>query len=89
VLNFDGTNVLSSATGSNVTPLPTNAVNGWMRLTFNTATRGLPVIGFSAITRQSADGALNEAFLVDHAYTRSAPDATNAVTGSTVFPTAQ
>lgn len=86
VLNFDGTNVLSSATGSNVTPLPSGAANGWMNLRFN-ATQGLPAIGFSAITRATADGSLNEAFLVDHAYTRVLPpSSTSAVTGEQVVP---
>jgi hypothetical protein len=88
VLTFDGSKVLGSAaplTG-NVDELP--GINGWMRLnlasTANTLTGGavsaanpgfgLPVVGFSITTRTTPDSLLlNEAYLVDHAYTRRAP----------------
>lgn len=65
VLSFGGSSILSSGADitANIDQLP--GVNGWMRLDL-TAPR--PVIGFQITTRDTNDGALNEAFLIDHAY---------------------
>jgi hypothetical protein len=85
VITFDGSNILGSAIPSNINDLPGD--NGWINLVLNggtNAANGLPVIGFSAITRSTSDGVLNEAFLVDHAYTRPAPPA--AVGGAIASP---
>lgn len=88
VLTFDGSNILGSAIASNVNGMP--AVNGWMWLDFsataNNGGAGLPVMGFSAITRATSDGVLNEAFLVDHAYIRAATGSLTAPAGSEVLP---
>lgn len=87
VLTFDGSKVLGSAaplTG-NVNQLP--GIFGWMRLNLASAANtlagtvstsdpgfGLPVVGFSITTRTTpASLLLNEAYLVDHAYTRRVP----------------
>jgi hypothetical protein len=85
VLTFDSSNILGSAIASNINDLPGD--NGWINLVLTAgpnAANGLPVIGFSAITRSTSDGVLNEAFLVDHAYTRAAPPA--AVGGAIASP---
>jgi hypothetical protein len=88
VLTFDSSNILSSAIAANVNGMP--ADNGWMRLTIsdtaNNGGAGLPVMGFSAITRATSDGVLNEAFLVDHAYIRAATGALTVPGGAQVYP---
>ena len=77
VLDFDGSRILGSADAlyANISDLP--GPNGWMDLNLqNTASNanfGLPVIGFSIITRATSSGSLNEAFIVDHAYKRNLP----------------
>lgn len=73
-----GTNILNSATARGVTPLP--GANGYMDLPFTAVSttnipQGLPVIGFMVTTRDTGNGVLNEAFLIDHAYSRTAPPA--------------
>lgn len=75
-------NVLESPIGSgklgaNISSsvIPTIYENGWMRLTFrkNNLNNMLPSIGFSIITRgdpTGGSGILNEAYIVEPAYTR-------------------
>ncbi|HRF43168.1 MAG TPA: hypothetical protein PLD30_02850 [Candidatus Competibacteraceae bacterium] len=72
-----GSNILNSATARGVTPLP--GANGYMDIPLAAASavnipQGLPVIGFMVTTRDTG-GVLNEAFLVDHAYSRRIPPA--------------
>lgn len=88
VLTFDGSRILDSAAAltGNVNQLP--GLNGWMRLNLASAANalpgrpisaqnpgfGLPVVGFSITTRTAPDGVLlNEAYLIDHSYTRRVP----------------
>lgn len=79
VLDFDGSRILGSADAlyANISDLP--GPNGWMDLNLQNTTSnggfGLPVIGFSIITRATSSGSLNEAFIVDHAYKRNIPAA--------------
>lgn len=73
-----GSNILASATAKGVTPLP--GVNGYLNVNLTAASnvnvaQGLPVVGFMVTTRDTGDGVLNEAFLVDHAYSRNVPPA--------------
>lgn len=65
VLSFGGSSILSSGADitANIDQLP--GANGWVRLDL---TGNRPVVGFSITTRDTGDGVLNEAFLVDHAY---------------------
>lgn len=75
-MTFNGSNILDSATSSSVTFNPTFGDSGWMSLNLGNAPTlfatpnlpGLPVIGFSITRRDTGNGVLNEAFLVDHAY---------------------
>ena len=78
VLTFDGSRILGSSPTitNNVASLPGD--NGWMALNLGAAANtvtperyGLPVIGFSLTTRDTGSGDLNEAFLIDHSYTRT------------------
>lgn len=71
------TNILSSATAKGVNTLPGDS--GYMNVGLAAAdtlnvSQGLPVIGFMITSRDTGDGTLNEAFLVDHAYLRVVPD---------------
>ncbi len=76
VLSFGGATILGSKNPSNVPIEWLPADNGWMQLTFTGPTgatapfAGLPVVGFAPFNRTTPNGALNEAYLVDHAYTR-------------------
>jgi hypothetical protein len=82
-MTFNGSNILNSATTSSVVFNPTFGDSGWMLLNLGTGVAagddvagnsnllGLPVIGFSITRRDTGNGDLNEAFLVDHAYTRT------------------
>jgi len=75
VISFGGATILGSKNPSNVPIDWLPADNGWMQLTFTGPTgatapfAGLPVVGFAPFNR-TANGILNEAYLVDHAYTR-------------------
>jgi len=78
VLTFANSKILgsSSTITNNIATLPGD--NGWMALNMGAASNllgsdryGLPVIGFSLTTRDTGDGNLNEAFLIDHSYTRT------------------
>lgn len=78
VLTFAQSNILGSGSGitNNIGSLP--GATGWLNLYLGSAANvyegaayGLPVVGFSVTTRDTGDGSLNEAFLIDHSYTRA------------------
>ncbi len=80
VLTFNGSDVLKSAVAHNIQDLP--GPNGWMRLALamedDTDTingySGLPAVSFAALMRNNSvinNGELNEAYVVDAAYTRA------------------
>jgi hypothetical protein len=69
-----GSPIVTGGLVANVLDLP--GPNGWMNLSLAAATNanyGLPVVGFSITSRATGNGSMNEAFLVDHAYTRATP----------------
>lgn len=69
-----GTNILASANPRGITPLPGDSGYFDILLTAANATnipQGLPVISFGITSRDTGDGTLNEAFLIDAAYSRS------------------
>lgn len=69
-----GTNILASANPRGITPLPGDSGYFDILLTAADATnipQGLPVISFGITSRDTGDGTLNEAFLIDAAYSRS------------------
>jgi len=83
VLTFDNSKVLGSGTTitNNISAASLPARTGWMRIGLGTAANrlgsdlyGRPVIGFSVTTRDTGDGNLNEAYLIDHSYTRIETD---------------
>jgi hypothetical protein len=70
VLNFNNTGVFGA--GTNHYNLQTVGAAGWLALTFaeDTATSvgGLPVIGFSAVVRDSGDATVNYGSAIEHSY---------------------
>ena len=74
--NATQTNVLGSpmpnGIAGNVPAANLPGENGWMQLDFTNAARWLPVTGFAVIDRTDPNGGLNEAFIVENAYLRSA-----------------
>lgn len=83
VLTFDNSKVLGSGTTitNNISAASLPGRTGWMRIGLGTTANqlggarfGRPVVGFSVTTRDTGDGNLNEAYLIDHSYTRIEED---------------
>ena len=73
VLDFNNTNVFG--TGVNHAGIQAVGAAGWMDLSFTessaTSVGGLPVIGFSATVRDSADASVNFGSSTQHSYVRA------------------